>query len=98
VDKLVAIESRGHAVEVHLTDGQTLRSIMTFSELEKLLCDDERFLRCNRGIIVNMDQVLKLDGDVFRMRDGTLYPLRVRNRAALVSQFSQYMISRVDGR
>ena len=96
--KLVAIESRGHAVEVHLNDGQTLRSIMTFAELEKLLSDDPRFLRCNRGIIVNMDQVLRLDGDVFRMKDGTMFPLRVRNRAALVAQFSQYMISRVDGR
>ena len=97
LNKLVAIESRGHTVEVHLNDGQTLRSIMTFAEIEKILSEDPRFLRCNRGVIVNMDQVLRLDGDVFKMRDGTIFPLRVRNRAALVSQFSQYTISRMEG-
>lgn len=98
LNKLVAVESRGHTVEVHLSDGQTLRSIMTFAEIEKALADDPRFLRCNRGVIVNMDQVLRLDGDVFKMRDGTIFPLRVRNRSVLVSQFSQYTISRMEGR
>ncbi|MBR3235530.1 MAG: response regulator transcription factor [Atopobiaceae bacterium] len=96
LSKLCAIESRGHSVEVHLTDGQTLRSIMTFAEIEKLLADDARFLRCNRGVIVNMDQVLRLDRDMFKMRDGTIFPLRVRNRAALISQFSQYTISKME--
>ena len=71
---------------------------MTFSELEKLLSNDRRFLRCNRGVIVNMDQVLRVDGDVFKMRDGTVFPLRVRNRTVLISQFSQYTISRMEGR
>lgn len=94
--KLVAVESRGHAVEVHLSDGNTLRSIMTFAEVSKLLEGDERFLPCNRGIIVNMDQVMRLDDGTFRMKDGSAYPLRVRNRATLVQRFSQYMISRVD--
>lgn len=96
LDQLCAIESRGHAVEVKLTDGTAVRSIMTFSELEKLLVNDERFLRCNRGVIVNMDHVKTLDGDVFKMKDGSAYPLRVRNRAELVTRFSQYMISRME--
>ncbi len=96
--KLCAVEARGHAVEVHLTDGQTLRSIMTFTEIENLLTADPRFLRCNRGILVNMDQVLRLDGDVFRMRDGTIFPLRVRSRAELVNKFSRYTIARMEGR
>ncbi len=94
--KLVSVESRGHVVEVHLSDGHTLRSTMTFSEVSKLLEGKERFLACNRGIIVNMDQVMRLDDGTFRMKDGSVYPLRVRNRSALVQQFSQYMISRVD--
>ena len=97
-NKLVAIESRGHTVEVHLVDGTTLRSIMTFSEIEKVLSDDPRFLRCNRGVIVNMDQVKRVEGDMFKMRDDTVFPLRVRNRAALVTQFSRYTISRMEGR
>ena len=71
---------------------------MTFTEIENLLTADPRFLRCNRGILVNMDQVLRLDGDVFRMRDGTIFPLRVRSRAELVNKFSRYTIARMEGR
>lgn len=93
-----AIEARGHTVEVHLTDGTTLRSIMTFTEVDKILSEDPRFLRCNRGVIVNMDQVARIENDVFKMRDGTIFPLRVRNRAALVTQFTQYTISHMERR
>ena len=95
---LCAIEARGHTVEVHLTDGTTLRSIMTFTEVDKILSEDPRFLRCNRGVIVNMDQVARIENDVFKMRDGTIFPLRVRNRAALVTQFTQYTISHMERR
>lgn len=98
MNKICAIESCGHTVEVHLMDGQTIRSIMTFAEIDGLLADEPRFLRCNRGVIVNMDQVLRLEKDMFKMRDGTIFPLRVRNRASLVSQFTQYTISRMDRR
>lgn len=96
IRKIAAIESRGHSVELHLTDGQTVRSIMRFAEVERLLGSDQRFLTCNRGVMVNMDQVLTLEEGALKMRDGTVYPLRVRDRASLKARFSQYMISRVD--
>ena len=98
LNKLVAIESRGHTVEVHLSDGQTLRSIMTFAEIEKILADDPRFLRCNRGVIVNMDQVLSPKDGAMHMKDGSSYPIKVNGRASVLSEFSQYMISKVDNR
>ena len=80
-----------------IIDGQPVRSIMTFSEIRDLLADDPRFLVCNRGVIINMDQVLSLEGDCLHMKDHTRYPQRIRDRAALVSRFSQYMISRLEG-
>ena len=94
--KISSVESQGHIVEIHLTTGEILRSIMTFSEVSKCLADDKRFLLCNRGLLVNMDRVLSLNGETLKMKDGTVYPLRVRDRVMIVSQFSQYMLSRLE--
>ena len=40
---------------------------------------DERFLPCNRGVLVNMDEALKLDGDSIILMNG-MRSIRQRNR------------------
>ncbi len=97
VNRIVSVVSQGHSVEITLTGGATLRSIMTFAELEALLAADPRFLICNRGVRVNMDHALALDGDVLRMREGDSFPLRTRGRAELAARFAQYQIFRLKG-
>lgn len=97
VGRIVAVVSQGHSVEITLTGGASLRSIMTFAELETLLAPDPRFLTCNRGILVNMDHALALEGDIIRMREGISFPLRTRNRAELAARFAQYQIFRLKG-
>ena len=93
---ICSLVSQGHAVEMRLTDGQTLACANTFTEISEAVSGDARFLLCNRGIVVNMDHVASLADDVLRMKDGTLFPLRVRGRSAVISQFSQYMVTRME--
>ena len=95
--KLVSAVSQGHSVDLRLTGGETLRSIMNFSEIEQLLAPHPRFLLVNRGVLVNMDHVLTLEGDSLLMQDGSRFALRTRNRAELVARFSQYQIARLKG-
>ena len=92
-----AVVSRKHTVEICMADGQTLLSGMSFSEIESLLAADSRFLLCNRGLMVNMDQVASLNGDAFQMKNGSFCPIRVRGRAKTVADFSQYRIERMRG-
>lgn len=94
---IVAVESHGHSVHVMLDDKRIIVSTMRFSEIEELLTSDARFLPCNRGVVINMDHVLSLDQDIFRMKDGSTYPLRVRERAKIVSKYTKYMLTRVSG-
>ena len=95
VGKIVSASSQGHAVEILTTDGTVLRSIMTFTDLERLLGAHERFLVCNRGLLVNMDHVLTLEEDCLRMTDGSVCPLRTKGRAEIVSRFTGYQIRRM---
>ncbi len=95
VSRISSVVAQGHAVEVTLTDGRLLRSVMTFTELSGRLTEDERFLLLNRGVLVNMDDVLTVQEDTMRMKTGAIHSLRVRNRSALISRFTQYQIARM---
>jgi len=94
---ITAAVARGHAVELYLDDGQVMSCSATFAEVEAQLLAQPRFLTCNRGVVVNMDCVQRCDNDVFRMKNGQIWPIRVRGRAAVVDAFAQYQILRLRG-
>jgi len=92
IGSISAVLSQGHTTEIVLSERQKLQSPQTFREVSEALLKDPRFLPCNRGILVNMEHAESMPGDVIRMKDGGVYPLRVKQRRELVSQFSQYMV------
>lgn len=95
---ICAVVSAGHNVELMLLENQKLVSTETFKSLSAKLEEDPRFLNINRGILINMDQVLMPVENGMKMKDGSWYPIRVNGKASVLSAFSQYMISRVDRR
>lgn len=98
VRRISAAVARGHNVELRLAGHDPLYTTMTFSEVQEKLAGDPRFLLCNRGILVNMEQVLTLTEELVRMKDGESFPVRRRNRAELRATFSQYMLSKLERR
>ena len=95
LSRILCASSQGHSVEIVTTDAGALRTVMTFSEFLALLEGDERFLVCNRGLVINMDHVLTVEGEAFRMTDGSICPMRTKGRAELTARFAQYQISRM---
>ncbi len=81
--------AQNHYVRVVSDDGEC-RAVSTFSQVEQLLRAQENFLVCNRGVILNMDKVLRLDSDCFEMLDGTCLPVRQKDKNTLFAQFTQY--------
>ena len=97
--KISAVLSNNHAVEIVMIDSNCLICSMKFGEVENILMTDKRFLLCNRGLIINMDCVRSLskDKEVFIMKEGRRYPLKVKGRAKVIEDFTQYQISRIRG-
>ena len=93
--QIAAVASHGHTVDIFTVPGACLKSSMTFSELDAVLRGDERFLPCNRGVLINMDEALKLDGESILMANGMRFPLRQRNRLELINRFTEYQIKRM---
>ena len=92
-----AILSNDHNVELVMRNGQSMLCSMTFREFQTILADEERFLECNRGIIINMDCVMSLskDKDTFIMQNGAQYSIHVRHHRNILDSFTQYQILRL---
>ena len=80
--------AQNHYVRIVSDDGEC-RAVSTFSQVEQLLRAQENFIVCNRGVILNMDKVLRLDSDCFEMLDGTCLPVRQKDKNSLFAQFTQ---------
>ncbi len=92
VREIVAVVSSGHSVEYRLTQKKPVVGIITFSEAEKELTALQNFISVNRGVIINMDHILRFGNDSVVMSDETVYPLRVRGRAELLRNLTQYQV------
>lgn len=90
-----AIVSCDHALNITLTSGESIRSIQTFAQLSDRLKGDPRFLLCNRGVLINMDETLQFTGDCFILRDGIRLPVRQRDKAGLTQRFAAHQLARL---
>ena len=96
VRTICAAVADGRGVELQLSKSQPLRTSETFRSISEKLEPFPQFLLINRGVMINMDHVLAPEGDCMKMKDGTLHPVKVNGRGAVMSAFTQYMISRVE--
>ena len=92
--KISYAAAQNHVVNI-AADGSLYRSTVTFSYVKECLCTDPRFLLCNRGVIVNMDKVLRFDSDIIEMPDGASFPVRQKDRAKLFGEFTQYQFRHI---
>ncbi len=92
VRQIVSVVSRGHSVEFQLANGNLISSIFSFAEAMRLLEAYPCFLLVNRGVAINMDQAARLHDGRVVMETGDSFPLRIRDRAELERQFTQYQI------
>lgn len=89
LNKILYAESQNHFVRIVTDDGEC-RAAATFAQVEQKLKTQENFLVCNRGLLLNMDKVLRFEGDCIEMLDGARLPVRLKDKNSLFAQFTQY--------
>ncbi|MEG2403850.1 MAG: LytTR family DNA-binding domain-containing protein [Oscillospiraceae bacterium] len=62
------------------------------SEVLLELARDERFLSCNRNVMINMDYIIKTQDNDFLLNNGQTVPIRQRGRALVKRAFLQYSL------
>lgn len=96
-DSIFSALSSGHNTELKTISGKIIRSVDSFACFQKNLLCEENFIECNRGIIVNMDLVLTVKNNDIVMQDGSLYPIRVRNKKDISTKITRYLSQKLKG-
>ena len=96
LSQICSLESGNHAVEVLLDDGRRLKTRTPLYELEQKT--DKRFLKVNRGVIVNMDHIERMGTECCILRSGNRLFLAVRERSAICAAYNDYLLDRLSHR
>ena len=69
------LESIKHMIHFHLRDSSIISCYGTINEFSDLLLSDERFVRCHKSFIINMNFVKSLSSSYFIMQDKVIIPI-----------------------
>lgn len=92
VYELVCIESFNHNQIVTLSDGSSLETSATLTELMEALKDHPSFVRPHRAYIVNMDYIRKLSPRELLLTNGKRIPVSQNRYKELKNSYFSYMI------
>ena len=92
LSQICSLESGNRIVEVSLDDGRQLKTRMPLYELEQKI--GSHFLKINRGIIVNMDHIERMETDCCILRNGSRFFLASRKRSAICAAYNDYLLDR----
>ena len=89
-DILYVVADNNYSVFTFQNDVKKFR--IFFSRIAELLMTDDNFLICTRGVLLNMDYILRESHGVFEMTDGSSFPIRRSGRKQIVHTYEQYYI------
>lgn len=94
---LMYMEVQGHAFRYHLSNGQTVKSIANQGTLDAAaapLLAGSRFVKINRGQVVNMSYVTSLSGNNFLLPNGASLHISRLLAAQVKSRYMDYILDR----
>lgn len=88
-EKILYIDVQNHTTRIHTTE-ETISLSVSFRQLTEPLEQDERFLCCIRGVIVNMQHILGMEDNVFRLNHGIRIPVNIRKKKQIGEIWRSY--------
>ncbi len=90
---IFSVTTDGHYLEINKGDGTASRVRLTSGEFLNDTGADKRFIMINRGIIINMDYIEKIDGADVYLNDGTIFPISAKKVADIKQKITDYQFS-----
>ncbi len=85
-------EYHGHYAYLHLTSGQVWKARVNFSRLEEEFQPLGFFCSCNRGIIVNLNEVENISDQELILKSGERLPVSRRKLGEVKKAFAAYCL------
>lgn len=93
LSEILYAEHYQHQVHISTTDGRTISVRQTFREFSAGLNDD-RFIPCNQGTIVNLEHVVDFDGTAFLLTNQKKIPVSRNLVTAARQSFADFLFQR----
>jgi DNA-binding LytR/AlgR family response regulator len=90
---IVSVTTDGHYLEIHKDDGESSRVRLTSGEFLSMTGSDKRFIMINRGIIINMDYIDRIDGGDVYLDDRSVYPISAKKVSDITQKIRDYQFS-----
>lgn len=71
-----------------------IQSYIRLNNLETVI-SDERFLRCHRSFLINMDYAIGVVDGTFKMTNGMIIPIKRDKRKEMKQRFSEYCFNKL---
>lgn len=91
----VSAVSDDHYLVITASDGERYKIRQMFSEFIRPIGNDSRFLQINKGIVVNMDHISRLENNDCVLKNGQKLPIKVRNRSEIEQSYQQYAFGQI---
>ncbi|QFJ53854.1 LytR/AlgR family response regulator transcription factor [Pseudobutyrivibrio xylanivorans] len=92
---ILSVTTDGHYLEIHKDDGTMSRVRLTSGEFLSMTGSDKRFIMINRGIIINMDYIDRIEGADVYLEDRSVYPISAKKVADIKQQIQDYQFSSI---
>lgn len=87
---IIYIESDNKVVCIYVTKQNVIRIYSKLDAIEKRLSDD-RFLRCHKSYLVNMQYISGMVNCDFILPDGQIIPIRKDGRKLIIKKYEEYL-------
>ena len=85
----------GHYVSIHMKNGDIVKVRMTQQMFEKILQPFSEFVVCTKGMIVNLNEVFRLESNCFLLSGGETVPISRRNYSKIKKCYSDFLIEKI---
>lgn len=89
------IESQGKIIRIFMINGKEISSYMKLDEIESMLVE-QRFLRCHKSFLLNMDYVESVEKYQFTLGDYVKVPIRQREFSSIKRQYYEFIVKKLD--
>lgn len=93
-EQISYVVANGHVITVHSTDGTDYEAKETFSNIADALSECDNMLVINRGVLVNMDEIVKIeDGNCYLTGD-VCFAIKIKAIKSIEQAYQDYKLSR----
>lgn len=95
ISDLISVTTQGHYLSIAIKNREVETLRMSLMDFAKNIENDERFLAINKGVIVNLNHITKIENKEATMTDGQILPIRSREAAAIKRTWQDFKIEAV---